>query len=305
VDNNIGLFAPNIMALMPSEDALGLTNALRDKVKEILALNPYYLVRRDALKRQIEMVLLNASGVEMWSSVRSVFTVLALVAYYDTARSELPPTSPNEVLGEEAAQVGSLVVQARDHIPLDDIDNLVNAFTAIESVATVNREIADTNPPQYMKMLSPFLIIQNLQNYSSYYVSALPAMVTALTHGPTAPYKSATPSDLASFISSDYSYNYMNPPPGGWTAQTPNLFTRFLILVDRHATYMIQNASMYRGSDATSVMSASVTKLLEDHLATILLAGLIHKNRDAFFIAFPQPSVQLAVAAAGKCAVIQ
>lgn len=293
------------MALMPSEDALKLTTALRDKVVEILALNPYYLVRRDALRRQIETVRLNVSGVETWGSVRSVFTVLALVAYYDAARSELPSIPPNEVLDGDAAQVGALVVQARARIPLDDIDNLVNAFTAIESVATVNREIAGSNPPQTMKMLSPFLIIQNLQNYSSYYVTALPAMVTALTHGPTAPYKSATPSDLESFISSDFSYNYMNPPSGGWMAQTPDLFSRFLMLIDRHATNMIQNISMRRGSDSGSDMPALVTKLLEDRLATILLAGLIHKNRDAFLIAFPQPSVQLAVAAAGKIAGIQ
>lgn len=284
---------------MPSEAALSLTNALRDKVKEILAINPYYLVRREALRRQVEIVQANASGNESWSSIRNVFTVLALVSYYDTARDEMPAVPVNEITAEEAARVGELVAKVRNEIPLNDVDNLVNAFTAIESVATVEREISEDNNPRKVRMLSPFLIIRHLQNHSSYYASELPSMITTRTSVPNGVNMSATPGDLTSFISSDFSYNYMIAPLGGWGSQPPDVFSQFLAVVDRHIIGILQQARQ-QNVNGTSVTPESLVKTIEDRMATVLLAGIIHKNRSTFMAAFPIPPTNNFPMAASK-----
>lgn len=286
----------------PGEDTRDLMRALRDKFLSILNQNPYYVMRKDVLRRQIDLVQRNASGSESWDSVRSLYVVLALVAYYDSARGELPPQQDAETHGSQMEQVAALVLQTRQSIPITDVANLVVAFNAIESLAVVERTIAGTDPPRVMTMLSPYLIIRNLQDFSQYYATTLPATTAALTHGALAPFWRATRAELLAYIGwYSAGANYMNTPPGGWVGIIPNPFDRFMGVIAPQGMKILEDVLMRQGMFEAVIPTEYIILELENRLALTLLLGFIHKNRDAFLAAIQILPINELPAAAEQC----
>lgn len=278
-------------ANFPTEDVQGLIKALREKLVSILHLNPYYIARRDMLREQIDQAQLIASEQGGWNFVVTFFDLLAAVAYYDSARSEIPPADNN---APESAQIKALITQVYESIPLTDVTNNVAAFRAIEPLAMKEVRFGGNAMPQVRKVLSPFMIIRYLKDYSNYYAVSLPTLVATLTRGALAPFWRATREQLMAYIIMYYSAdNYMLPSAD---ENGPSPFTRFAALIHTHGAAAVENIVKRQEQFGVPTPTENIILELETKLAHVLLMGFIHKNRDAFLAAFPRPPIDVAPA---------
>lgn len=280
-------------ANFPTEDVQGLIKALRDKLVSVLHLNPYYIARRDMLREQIDKAQLITSEQGSWNIVVTFFDLIAAVAYYDSARSEIPPADDG---APENAQIKTLITQVYESIPLTDVTNNVAAFRAIEPIAMKEIRVSGNAMPQVRKVLSPFMIIRYLKDYSNYYAVSLPQLVTTLTRGALAPFWRATREQLMAYVIIYYSAdNYMLPSAD---ENGPSPFTRFNALIHTRGAAAVESIVQRQWQFGVPIPTENIILELETMLAHVLLMGFIHKNRDAFLSAFPRPPIDVAPAIA-------